>query len=320
MRAHRAQISHVNHFHRRLRAAALLGGVLVVAACGRADRRVGNDTALPATPPRSDGTVTSPGVAPWPAGLGAFLVVAGEGPRDAALLMADTAASHSEEVLAPIRGAALELFTRAGQRVAARFTALDESDTTECVAWPRARLDFGTDTARGWTVGAAAGKATPLTLDSLAQFGAKDSSRFVIDVTRTASALPEDTSAIFRGLPVIVRDVHRFRPAPGIEGLVAEVSRRVAQEAQPLEERILFIAERDSGSTQPWRGAWSSRVQGIEETIEAADVVAGLTISSDHRVLLVVQRESARGVRYELLERTGTATWTRRWVGPWSGC
>jgi hypothetical protein len=120
---------------------------------------------------------------------------------------------------------------------------------------------------------------------------------------------------------VIVRSAHRFRPAPGILGLVAEVSRRVAQEAQPLEERMLIIAERDSGSTGPWRAAWSDRVQGIEETIEAADALALLVPATGPAAFLVVQRESARGMRYELMERgSGTTGWTRRWIGPWSGC
>jgi hypothetical protein len=237
------------------------------------------------------------------------------------VLLPDTAGAQSDEVLAPVRGAALDLFARAGRLGAAQLVALGEAGDGECVAWPRARLDFARDSVHGgWTVGAAAGRAKALPLDSLDGLSGRDSATLVIDIARLASSLPNDTSAAFRGLPVNVRSAHRFRPAPGVEALVAEVARRVAQEAQPLEERILVIAERDSGAATPWRAAWSDRVQGIEETIEAADALALLMPASGGPAYLVVQRESARGIRYELMERTGATTWNRRWIGPWSGC
>lgn len=150
----------------------------------------------------------------------------------------------------------------------------------------------------------------------LSAMAARDSAVMVVDLARLASGLPNDTTAAFRGLPVVTRSAVRMR-VEGADLVFAEVTRRVGQEATPLEERVAFIAERDTTPGARWMARWSERVAGSEETIEATDVVGVVRVGA--AVALVLQRESARGARYELLWREAGA-WTRRWAGVWSGC
>src|SRR6185312_6489792 len=83
----------------------------------------------------------------------------------------------------------------------------------ECVEWPTATLGIGGDTSRaaGWTVGFVQERVTGVALDSLQGMSGSDSANFAADLTRLASALPDDTSRTFRGIPFSVRYAYRFQ-------------------------------------------------------------------------------------------------------------
>src|SRR5262249_61596034 len=91
-------------------------------------------------------------------------------------------------------------------------------------------------------------------VDSVASLSPADSARRAADVARVASGLSNDTAPAFRGLPFEVQRAGRFTIAPGIDGIVAVLVRHVNEEANPREEHIFVIAERDS-THQPM--AWT---------------------------------------------------------------
>ena len=158
-------------------------------------------------------------------------------------------------------------------------------------------------------------------LDSIEHLPRADSIRLASEVVRLAGGLPDDTAHAFRGLPFYVRTVKRFQPAPGVQALVADVSRRINQEADPREEQLLLVAERDSGKTEgPWRIGFHERASGHEGTVETHDVLAGLLVGPTHRPTLVLGRYVGDGVAYALLERNGAGRWELRWVSAASGC
>jgi hypothetical protein len=230
--------------------------------------------------------------------------------------------------LAPVRGARVSLYSRHGEVgraiVAGEDTTTTSTDSTgeACDDWPAVRLrNEGGATAGAWTVGLVTGRAQAIPLDSIERLARADSARLAGEVTRLAAAHPGDTARAFRGLPYYVHTVRRFRPAPGIEALVADLSRRINQEADPREEQLLLVAERDSGrADSPWRAAYVERASGHEGSVETHDVLAAIAVGAARRPMLVLARYVSDGVAYAMLERTGTAQWRVRWVSAASGC
>ncbi len=157
---------------------------------------------------------------------------------------------------AGVVGSTAELFARAGGAgsatlAAARGSPGDSAVADGCVAWPTVRVTrvqrAGREGGRDWTVGLLRGHASSLPLDSLEGASRADSARITTTVARLASTLPNDTAQGFRGLPFAVRGVRRFQIDSGTEAFVADVVRRINQEANPREEHLFLIAEREGG-------------------------------------------------------------------------
>jgi hypothetical protein len=222
-----------------------------------------------------------------------------------------------------VSGARVDLFTRAGSAGTAALSSAPARPPheEECTSWPTAHVAPSAAAAAPWTVGFLAGRATAIPLDSVETLPQPDSARLVADVARLASALPNDTAPSFRGLPFVVLAARRFSPAPGVQAIVAEVSRKVNQEARPREERILLVAERDSAvPALPWVAAYSERVSDNEETVEASDVLAAVALGPSHTPTLVIGREYGEGFSYALIERVGPKRWRLRWSSAYAGC
>ncbi len=297
---------------------------LAVAACsGEAGRQTPNDRAPDASPAAAAAGAVDPALASWPSALGGLLVVGtpGGSVRSGVLLLPD--APNEAEAFAAVRGSRVELFGATGRVGEATIVAVERADTTECVAWPMARLQLPTNAAVGpWSLAARTGIAVPMASLDVTAMGGRDSARLVVELARLASGLPGDSNPSFRGLPMLVRTAVRtavrVSGVPTREVVVAEIVRRVGQEATPLEERIALVAERDSGTATPWRAGWFVRTDGVEESIESSDFAGALQLGADPPIV-VLQRESAKGARFELLVRTAQG-WERRWTSAWSGC
>lgn len=267
----------------------------------------------------------------WNADAGAILLVAGDAPGLGEVIFPEVTDSTFGDSalmdLAPVRGAQVTLFSRRGEVgnatvVGEDTTAQADSSDDECEDWPlvRLRTESRAPTA-AWTVGLVAGHARSMPLDSIEHLPRADSIRLASEVVRLAGTLPDDTARAFRGLPFYVRTVKRFQPAPGIQALVADLSRRINQEADPREEQLLLVAERDSGTSNgPWRVGFNERASGHEGTVETHDVLAGLLVGPARRATLVLGRYVGDGVAYGLLERNGAGRWALRWVSAASGC
>jgi hypothetical protein len=307
----------------------LLLVLLPIAACERPAPAPPPDSVapLPTLPPESaTAQADSRG---WDAALGSALLVAAEASDSALVVLpyfGDSALAEAPPLdVTALRGMRIELFARAG--IAGLATVSPASDTLylagdglSCTAWPTVRLT-GAPTSAGWTVGLAAGLAQAIPMDSVDGLAGADSARLVAEVARLASRLPDDTVAAFRGLPFAVRVVRRFAPAPGVEALVAEVTRRINQEANPRMEHILLVAERDSGQTTGrYAAAYSERTAGTEETVESSDILAALLLGSAGRPTIVLRREYTEGSAYTFLERTGPKRWRVRWTSAYTGC
>jgi len=217
-----------------------------------------------------------------------------------------------------VHAARVDLFAPTGAVGAASVGELSSVAENECSAWPTARL---AGAGAPWTVGFTAGTATPIRLDSTEAFAPADSARLAADVARLAAALPNDTSAGLRGVPFAVREMHRFSPAPGIEALVAAVTRKLNVEASPLAEEILLVAERDSaGPRDAFTTAYFARNSATEELVQTTDVLAAVLLGSARTPTLVISRLMDDGSSYSILQRVAPKRWRLRWTSAYTGC
>ena len=239
------------------------------------------------------------------------------------MLADSTAVLQMPVELGAIAGDTVELFGRTGRIGTGTVAAADEAsvpDGESCTAWPTLTLSAAAS-GTPWTIALGAGRATAIPLDSVDILTGADSARMTAEVSRLASMLPNDTVPAFRGLPFAVRNIRRFSPVPGVSALVAEVVRKVNQEANPREERILLVAERDSGKTTGrYAVAYSERASGTEEDVETTDVLAAVAIGPARTPILVLRREYFEGSAYSLLERVGPKSWRIRWTSAYAGC
>jgi hypothetical protein len=307
-------------------ALCVITGTMLV-ACERKPPARPADSVAPTTPPAAPSAPPAerPAVSQWDPAAGTALLVHDEGgdayvvvPGEAGDSATDRTAGDASDVLP----ADVALFSRAGSAGHARAVPVDSS-SNDC-AWPTARIGpaSGAEVLPSWTVGFVGASPTSIALDSIEGATAADSATLAAAVTRLAAALPDDTTRAFRGLPFTVRSARRFTIGDGTrEGVVAVLTRAVNQEAAPLSERLLLVAERPrSGGTTAWTVAYHERASGREDDVPATDVLAAVALGPTRRPTLVLARALSDGTRYGLLERTGDLTWRVRWTSATRGC
>ncbi|CAA9300464.1 MAG: hypothetical protein AVDCRST_MAG40-322, partial [uncultured Gemmatimonadaceae bacterium] len=216
-------------------------------------------------------------------------------------------------------GVAVDLFGPGGRVGGARVAAgAGDGLADECAAGPTVRLTGGA-APPSWKVAFAAGRAAPLSTDSVEGLARADSAARTADAARLASLVPRTNSREFAGLPFSVRQARRFT-AGGTETVVAEVVRRVAQEANPREQHVLVIGERPAAGKAKYELAYHETSVGDEANVETRDLLAAVLLGADRRATLVLNRESADGIAYSLVERTGPLRWRVRWTSATTGC
>ena len=306
---------------------AIAGSALLLLACERKAPDVARkDTTVPVAPPPDSIVAPKPEASAWDTTAGSALFVAGATPQEALVIAPryTTEASLDSVVLdaARLESVRVDLF-RGGQRVGtAMVGSLTRSARTDsCRTWPSVHLRPAPgDTSTGpWSVAFESGHAVPVGIDSIETLSTADSARLAADIARLASALPGDTSAIFRGLPFVVTKAWRAHMPSGQTLLTAVVVRNVNQEANPRQERILLIAVRDSTPGARYTASYSERTIGLEETIETTDPIGILLLGTERRPTVIVSRDAGNGVAYALIENVG-GQWQRRWTSAYAGC
>lgn len=300
-------------------AVALASGAI---ACERKVSTPGNDSAASVAPPPAESPGGVPVASAWRDRDGPFLVTATDNAHTVSLVAPDSAGMPDGRALSgAVRAAnaSIALIGRSGLIARATLQASTVVQRRDC-EWPQAALVAGDSLGEEvrWGVGFAGAVAAPVALDSLERSTRADSARLVADIARLASALPDDTMPGFRGIPFVVRNAWRFEPVPDRFAMVAEISRRVAQEANQREERLLLVAERDS-ATGRWQPRWWARAQGTEETVETLDALALVMLGGDAWPSLVVGHDAPAGTWQEIVARTSTGAWQRRWRSGVSG-
>ena len=241
----------------------------------------------------------------WNVSAGPVLLVAAGSASQAFVIAPDS--ERTAEALAGIpKPAVVTLFGRGGTVQTADLPAL--ADSNGCAVG----MLSAAPPPRPWSVGFIGGVIAPVAMDSTESLSRADSAKLVVDMTRLASALPNDSAGRFSGLPFTVRQLWRFMNAEGQPVVIATLSRQVNQEASPLQERTLLVAEQ-SPADSTFTTVYSERASGPEETIESQDVVAAVLMGGGRTPALILSRDDGDSVSYGLIERTDNGQWRPRW-------
>ena len=306
-------------------------GVVATVGCNRASDAPRGDSVTATLPEvAAVDSQRSPARSGWDATAGPVLLIASERPEAAIVVFPEIQGEHAAAELqldtTALRGSTAALFTRAGEiRLGTLGDGTAPAEEEDCAGWPMLRVSSPAGTVAPWSIGLVGTRVVPIALDSMGSLSAADSSGLVAEVARLASIVPVRESATrLRGLPFSVQDVRRFQTGTRTDVVVAHVVRRVHEEANPLEERTLLIAERDSSQRPNVRGryviAFYQRSVGHEETLEGSEVLGAFTYRNSSRPTLVVARESEGGVRYTLIERSSARTWRVKWTSALVRC
>ena len=300
--------------------------VLLVVACERPAPARSNDTVVPmAPPPETAVALPTPPVPAWDTAAGPVFFVVGPNAQQAALIVPgiDTATSLDTVTfdLARYRSMPLDLFS-AGRRLggAAVGATITLDVPEDCSAWPLVHLNGLADSSsNAWTIAFRSERFEPLAVDSLLLLPRTDSLRIVTDLARVASAAPGDTVQAMRGIPFVVRRAYRMTLPGGIGAVIAEIGRSLNQEANPIQEHLLVIAERDS-TTKSYRLAYLERSAGGEEMLESSELLLVGVPRSRVQPMVLLARYLGDGVVYSMLERAADGSWRLRWSSPYAGC
>src|SRR5206468_1791618 len=117
--------------------------------------------------------------------------------------------------------------------------------------------------------------------------------------------LPNDSAGRFAALPFVVRSIWRFTITGGPRVIVATLTRQINQEATPLQEHTLLVAERPNtpaSADTSLTTAYSERSYGPEETIESRELLAAVMIGDAKTPALILSRDYGDETAHGLLE------------------
>jgi hypothetical protein len=306
----------------------LLAACCAAGACENRRSTPAIDSSVPLRPATTSPTGV-PATATWDARLGPVLLVNGSAPDIATVVIGDSARAGADTVTEreaiAIRSTPAVLIGRGDSvqvGILQEVRAAKGEDDSECTGWPAWRITSAKsgNTLGAWSIGFVGATVQPIRMDSIESLSRVDSARLAADVTRIASTLPASGDR-FVGLPFTVTSLWRFRAGPGVEGVVANLVRHINQEARPLEERTLVIAERDSSRRdERFNLAYFDRSQGTEETVEGRDVLALARPTPDAQPMLVLGRDYGDGMAYAIVQRDPSGRWREKWHSPRGHC
>jgi hypothetical protein len=215
-----------------------------------------------------------------------------------------------------LSGLQVDLFAKRGRTGSGSVVADAQSGTTEgCLSWPTVQISGATST--NWRIALERGRANGIRLDSLEGLAPPDSAALAKQITTAASAIRTRSDSVFVGIPFAVRHAYRF--AVGSSSVVfTDVVRRINEEANPREERLVLVLERPAGGA--FTVAYQSRSAGPEEELQTTEVLTVVLFTSGNRPGIFLSSEYEDGGRVVLLERTGAVQWRSSWRSAYTGC
>lgn len=309
----------------RRRVCSVASAALLLSACDRSRSDAPVDSSQSAARRSSDSVATSVTTSGWDVAAGPFVVLptVDGGMIAGSLLLpeaSDSTVGDTTGVGALMGDGRLDLFSRGGRVAVARLSVEGAPPgDAGCTAWPVARLVMdGGVTVQPWTAAFAAGRVTAMPLDSIEGMAPRDSAGLAANLTRLASRLPDDTVATFRGLPFVVLRAWRAREGDSAF-VVAVLTRRVNQEDDPKEERLVMVVDAPGNDVSAWRIGWHERASGHEEELVVAEPLLAFRANGARDVRVLFGRDDGIALGAAVLSRR-EGEWKVLWESAIAGC
>ncbi|MFN2601264.1 MAG: hypothetical protein ABR582_00750 [Gemmatimonadaceae bacterium] len=294
-------------------------GIVGVTACRAEKPHVNPDSSSVV-----NGRQTVTGLTPatgWDSVAGSFMVIRGTDSIVAAVVLPGLTDSllnstkHFE--LGALANATLDLFNLQGFVGSSTLRiASQPAEAAGCLAWPEGQIASAVPAQ--WTIGLEAGRVKGIKVVPIDATKGKDSTTLIADVLSVVSQLPLGGDAAFKGIPFSVRNAYRLA-TPETLAIVAEVVRKINEEANPREEHVLIIAERRS-TIVPYQLAFHMISAGAEESLQTTDLLAAIKVVKTGRLAFVVSLDYEDGGKLGLLEKVSDSNWQLIWKSAYTGC
>jgi len=215
-----------------------------------------------------------------------------------------------------LRGNEFDLFDRSGHTGTAALESISRASSEGCAAWPVGV--FKEAPSRTWRIGFGYQVARAIVLDSLEGMKSADSSTVTVELARLSSAATVNADPAFEGLPFTVREAYQIQIPEG-SVIIGDVVRTINEEANPREEHLLLVGEKESEASV-YHTAFYSRSAGSEDEVRTNEVLAAVRFVKTNRPAIVVSFGYADGDRTALLERVANGSWKITWRSAYSGC
>ena len=102
--------------------------------------------------------------------------------------------------------------------------------------------------------------------------------------------------------------------------MVGNIVRKINEEANPREERLLLVAERSESTRGSYVGSFQSRSAGTEDAVRTNGLLAALSFVQTNTPALVISFGYDEGGQVALLERVANHEWKIIWKSAYTGC
>jgi hypothetical protein len=270
------------------------------------------------------GTVTLAGSSEktgWDTTAGPVMILTGSrAATDAAVVLPgltdSSLASISHFDLGRLSNLPVDLFGAQGFLGSSTLQIISQSsDSAGCVSWPMGRL--GGSPSSSWRIGFEKDRASGIPLDSMESMTRADSTRITSVVLGIVKSLRTSSDSVFSGIPYSIRKGYRILLPTGTV-LVAEVVRKINEEANPREEHELVLAEDVGGGR--YKSGFYVRSAGSEETLETVQLLAVVRLRASDQPVIILTFDYEDGGKIGLLERLSSINWQVTWKSAYSGC
>jgi hypothetical protein len=212
----------------------------------------------------------------------------------------------------------VDLFNVAGTAGSSTIAVNSQQPSNEgCLVWPAARLI--TKPLNAWTVGFPSSHAKAIQIDSVEKLAHGDSVSITTELVKQAAALSVNGDPAFRGLPFIVRKAYRLAMGDTTV-LIGSIVRKINEEANPREEHLLLIIERNGGPDAAYSVAYQNRTAGAESDVRTNAILAAVRFVKTNTPAIVLAFEYDDGGQIALLERVTGHAWKITWRSAYTGC
>jgi hypothetical protein len=311
------------------------GLLMISVLLGACDRSVPETRA-----PRVDSVTTAEPIPPavsidwrgWDARAGELVAVAPEDDPGIAFMVrpdADRAVATDTLWRTRVGADSMELIALDGSVTRATLRAAAPDSATRCEEWPSATVS---PRPVAWAAGFPPDQVRPVPITPIDAMSPTDSAGIAAVAARIASAAPEAARSSLSGMPFTVERLHRMALAVAATDsaaarfgdttmIAATLFRRLAQEADPREERWFVLAERTGRARNaPWLIRYLEFHDAREDEADGIALLAAVRVTASRQPGLLLARDGANGLALKWIAPTRTGEWRATWTSARARC